>query len=274
MKNENPADISVNDILNLIQSANQKLEHQAYIPSLNKEAALKPLNANHIKNVTKSALDGKFSQNKFALITYEILKNIVDPSISMAHINTLDKAVLMLEIRNKNTKKDLEIPTESLTSNKTSAIKVDLDKHLKKIKKEKFVFDDIELDVDSYKLVLNFPSVEEEYQFENYLYNTRLKDVDESNMELIKSIVASMFINTIAQYIKGIHIDDKFIDLRSKKVGDRINIVENLLKTTKIIEEIDKNFGKQLNKVLLVSHQVEDEEYVGKIELSPIIFLS
>lgn len=284
MSNEKqPQDLSINDLLNLIKTANKKLEHETYLPSIDKEVHLKPLNTTHTKNIAKTAVERTFSQNQFALVMYHILKDVVDPSISLSHINTLDKTILILDLCARNNKPILNVTlqSENLFQDakgesyyKQKEVPVNLPEHLASLRSKKLLFDDVKVDIDSYTLFLNFPSIEEEYQFENYLYNNKIKNIDENDPTVVKSLFSSMFINTIAQYIKAIEIDGKTVDLTSKKVLDRIAIVETVLRTATIMDAIDASFGKQMTDILTLNQEIDGEKYIGRIQISPSLFLS
>lgn len=282
---ETTQNLNIQDILGLISDANKSLEHDVYIPSLNKEIHLKPLNANHTKNIAKAAIEGPFAQNQFTMMIYNILKEVCDPSIPMTHLNILDKAIILLELRVKNIKPVVEVKvysdevytdSEGKQYRKDSVIKVDVSKILAKLKKWKLSFDNQVIELDNYAITLNYPSIEEEYQFENNLFKTRIQNIDEKDPKSLKSLFAPMFVNTLAQYVKHIKIGDNEIDLQTKKVVDRLAVVETLSMnaSNKIIEKVDAFFGKQLNKITTVEETIDGETYTGNIELSPILFLS
>lgn len=282
---ETTQNLNIQDILGLISDANKSLEHDVYIPSLNKEIHLKPLNANHTKNIAKAAIEGPFAQNQFTLMTYNILKEVCDPSIPMTHLNVLDKAVILLELRVKNIKPQVEVKvfsdklytdTDGKQYRKDSVIKVDVSKILAKLKKWKLLFENQVIELDNYAITLNYPTIEEEYQFENNLFKSRIQNIDEKYPKALKTLVAPMFVNTLAQYVKHIKIGDNEIDLQSKKVVDRLAVVESLSMnaSNKIIEKLDTFFGKQMNKITSVEETIDGETYTGNIELSPILFLS
>lgn len=283
--NENNQNLNISDILGLIDTANKTLEHDVFIPSLNKEIHLKPLNAMHTKNIAKAAIEGPFAQNQFTLMTYNILKEVCDSSIPMTHLNVFDKAIILLELRIKNIKPviDVKVYSENIYTNaegkeykKEEIVKVDLSKLLSKIKKWKLSFENQTIELENYVLTLNYPTVEEEYQFESNLYKTRIQTLDAKDSKALKTLFAPMFVNTLAQYVKNIKIGDIEIDLQSKKVVDRLAVVESLSMnaSSKIIEKVDSFFGKQFNKITSVEETIDGEIYTGSIELSPILFLS
>ncbi len=267
--------LSISEIFGLINDANKNLEHDVYIPSLNKEIHLKPLNALHSKNIAKAALDGAFSQNQFNIIMYNILKDISDPSVPLSQINILDKISILLELRNKNIKPFLEVELSDGNGNK-KIVSVDLPPLLKKIKKLKFSFDDEIIELDSYKIYLNYPSIETEYNFETHLYKTKIQGMtnkDEANMKIFAT---SMMISAITQFIKRIDIGENSIVLTGKRVNECTDIFEKLPGSIfhQIMTKIEKVFAEKINKILNVTQVIDEVEYKGSIEISPNLFLS
>jgi hypothetical protein len=282
---ENTKNLNINDVLNLINAANKSLEHDVFIPSLNKEIHLKPLTSNHTKNIAKSAIEGPFEENQFTLMIYNILKDIVDPQISLNQLNVYDKTVLLLELRNKNIKNFIEVPVVSekeyadadgKTGRKNQTVKINIQTLLNKIKKWKVSFEDHIIEADGYNLVLNYPSVEEEYQFANNLYKTRIANINEKDEKALRALFNPMYVNTLSSYIKQIKIGDQTIDTTGRKIGERLDITETLSAKAghKLIEKIDSVFMKQLNRLIQVEETIDDEKYVGEIRLSPALFLA
>lgn len=266
--------LNIKEILALINNANKSLEHDAYIPSLNKELHLKTLNANHTKNIAKAAIDGAFSQNQFTLIMYLILKDICDPSVPLSNINIFDKNLICLALRSKNISDDITLiltNSKGVELEKTVSIEHILTEH----KKNKFNFEDEEVSVDNQSVFINYPSIEEEYQFENYVYTTRISNVNEQDPKAMKALFGPLFVSQLSQYIKRIQIDGQTIDMTNRKIADRFDIFETLSSKLikKTIKAIDRAFGKQLIESLTIEDTIDREKYTGIIEITPAMFL-
>jgi hypothetical protein len=282
--NEKNQNLAIKDILGLIADANKTLEHDVFVPSINKEIHLKPLNANHSKNIARTTIEGPFAQNQFTVILYNILKEISDPSVSLTHINILDKIFVLLELRNRNIGSDLSIKGFSENEytdkdgkkyRKETDLEINLNKILSKIKKIKLDFSDKIITQDNYTLTLNYPSVEEEYQFENFIRAKMLK-IDQKNPKELETLFNPMYVIALAQYVKSISIGEQQIELASKSVDERLAVIESLSMkaSNSIINIIDSFFGKQINKVLTVESEVGGESYSGRIDISPLLFIS
>jgi hypothetical protein len=282
---ENTKNLNINDVLNLITTANKSLEHDVFIPSINKDIHLKPLTSNHTKNIAKSAIEGPFEENQFTLMIYNILKDIIDPQINLNQLNIYDKTILLLELRNKNIKNFIEVTvvsekeyadSDGKMNKKNQTVKVNIQTLLNKIKKWKVSFENEIIEADGYNLVLNYPSIEEEYQFANNLYKTRISNINEKDEKALRALFNPMYVNTLSSYIKQIKIGEQVIDTSNRKITERLDITETLSAKAghKLIEKIDSVFMKQLNKLTLVEETIDDEKYVGEIRLSPAMFLA
>ena len=268
--------LNLRDIMSLINTANKTLEHDVYIPSLNKEIHLKTLNANHTKHIAKAAIEGAFSQNQFTMTMYTILKDICDPSVPLSKMNTYDKTLICLALRSKNISDMVTVTGESETG-KESDITVNISDILTVHRANAAItLEDIEVTFEGQTVYLNYPTIEEEYQFEAHLYNTRIVNVNEKDPASMKAMFGPLFINTIAQYIKAIKINDKLVNLSTRKISDRLDIFEIIPSklTREIIRRIDEVFGKEMAKLLTLEQAKEDGEiYTGSIEINPSLFL-
>jgi len=269
---EPEAQLNYQEILSLLKESNKQFDSEIYIPSLNKEIHTKPMNAVHLKNIIKTALSGTFVDNQFNQTVYVILKDVLDPSIPLSNITTLDKILILLELRKRNVKETIDVEVSS--KNDTKTITLDIGKILTKSKKTKFNFDDVVVEDGTYSVSINFPSLDEEFIFDRDFEQTKIKKIDDKNKDALKDVPGIMFIYYLSQFIKFIKIGDVQLNLSARTVQERISIVETLPSNiiNKIIEKIDSAFGQQINKILLVEKEIDGEPYKGTIEISPSLF--
>jgi hypothetical protein len=264
--------LNISDIISLVKETNKDFEMDIYVPSLNKDVHFKPMNASHLKAIIKTSVEGIFANNYFNQSVFAIIKDIRDPSIPLSKITTLDKIFILLQLRKKNVKNSINIDFKK--DDKVVSEEVDLDELLNKIKKEKLSFDDKFYKNGAYEITLGFPSIEQEYLFDTYFQQSRIKKIDENDRSALKELFAPLFISEISQYIKSIKIKDQELSLLSLSIADRTAIVESLSGTviSGIIETIDKSFGKQITKIITLEKEIEGEVYKGQIELNANIF--
>lgn len=264
--------LNINEILNLVQEANKSLETIITVPSTKKEISLKSLNALHAKNLVKSTAVSIFQQNQFNLIIVPILKDILGVK-TLHDLNIYDKNIILLNLRIKNNSDKLSVQFVNGDESQKFDSDISLTDILSKL--EHPLFQDKTVESFPYILHLNFPSIEEEYAFESFLFEKHLSSIDENDQKSLRCLVAPLYITNIAQYIKKLIIGDKEINLSKKSIKDRINIVEslpaNLLLDT--IKEIDNVFGKALQKITQLSLDKDEEKYSANIEIGAKLFV-
>lgn len=264
--------LNINDIISLVKESNRQFETDIYIPSLNKEIHCKPMNASHLKNIIKTSISGVFSNIKFNQTMFTVLKDVMDPSISTTVINTFDKILILLQLRNKNVKNTIDV--EITDGEKTKTETFSLEKIINKGKKDKFDFSEQILTDGSYVVTLDFPSIEQEFLSDRYFEQNKLKNIKEDDKNSLKELFGPLFIHEISQYVKDIKISDAEINMRNLSVEDRTRIMENLPSNiiTKIIEKIDDVFGKQINKLLSVEKEIDGTKYKGAVQINSTLF--
>jgi Mg/Co/Ni transporter MgtE len=264
--------LNINDIISLVKESNKQFESDIYVPSLNKEIHCKPMNASHLKNIIKTSISGVFSNIKFNQTMYTVLKDVLDPSVSTTVINTFDKILILLQLRNKNVKNTVDVELFCDEDKRTESFS--LDKIINKGKKDKFDFQEQTITDGSYIVTLDFPSIEQEFLFDRYFEQNKLKNVKEDDKNSLKELFGPLFIHEVAQYVKNIKISDKEINMRSLSVEDRTNIMENLSSNiiAQIIEKIDDVFGKQINKLISVEKDFDGTKYRGTIQINSTLF--
>lgn len=264
--------LSINDIISLVKETNKQFESTIYIPSLNKEVYCKPMNASHLTDIIKTSVSGIFSNIMFNQTMFVVLKHVLDSTISTADINIFDKILILLQLRNKNVKNTIDV--ELYNEENKIIEKISLDKIINKHKKEKYDFQDQIIVDGSFILTLSFPSIEQEFLFDRYFEQNKIKNIKEDDKNALKDLFGPLFIHEIAQYIKTIKISDKEINFYSMSVQDRLNILDNLPSSiiSNIIEKIDEYFGKYINKLITIEKEINSQKYKGTIQINASIF--
>jgi len=131
------------------------------------------------------------------------------------------------------------------------------------------------LETDKISVLLQYPSIKTEYDFETDLFKTKLANIDERNEKAMKSLFAPMFLNTACQFISQVNINGTEINMADLNVQERLAVVEKLPAIIdKIIGKIDSVFGKRMNDLLTVTVKSEGVEYVGRIDIKSNFFMS
>lgn len=273
---------NINDILNLIDSENNKLTSTIYIPSLAKDVSVKTMNTNHSKNIIKTLLDGVFSGVQFNIVMFNIFNEIFDKNeVQLDKINILDKIVIILQLRAKNISDEIEIEFKS-DSDKIIKRKVLISNVLNRIKKMNIDFTEELIEDNGFGIKINYPSVSTENKFDEYFYKNKISKLENKDKAELKNLFSSIFINNVCYYVTGIKIGEKEFDLTDKKIDERLAVMEKLPSglTDKILQKLETKFNNQISKLTSLEltkkdeKTKEDEKYKGEINISPEIFIS
>jgi hypothetical protein len=264
--------LNINDIINLVKESNKEFESDLFLPSLKKDVHFKPMNASHLKSIIKTSVEGVFANNMFNQTLFAIIKDVIDSSIPLSSITTIDKIYILLQLRKMNVKNKISV--EFKNGETTKVVEEDLDKIISKLKKKKLDFSFQTLDDGPYSLTIGLPTIDQEFISDRYFEQTKIKKIDEKDKNALKDLLAPLFISEITQYIKVLKIKEQEINFLSLPISERLAIVETLSTNiiSKIIEKIDESFGKQINEILKIEKEIDGEKYIGKIELNANLF--
>lgn len=272
--------LKIDEIIGLLDAANKTLESKVKLPSLEEEIAVSTMNTFHTKNIIKSAASGLFYDYQFILVIYNILKEIVKTPLDKLSI--ADKSILLLHLRSKNISDIVSLTVNGMKKGEDDKLvsdsfdyKINISKHLSKLNFGKNDFDEEEVETPEYTATLRFPTIKEEYEFTEHLYKNKLSSVDEENKATIKGLIAPIFIYSIAPYIKKLTVGDKVIPVESKKIDERLAIVEKLSAKMnhKIMLKIEDTYAKVLSKIVDIEVEKDEVKYNGSIKLDAELFI-
>ena len=263
--------LNLHQILSLVRETNKEFTSELYIPSTPLPVPVLAMNATHLKDIIKTAMNGVFAANGFNRTMYGIITSIVDPSISPRDINTFDKVAILLQLRMKNVTKPLEVDVKH--GEDTMKVTVNLNDHIQRCR-ETILPGTIFVTDGSCEIQLQYPSIQEEYAFDEYFHTTRISKVDETDRKAIRELFGPLFIQELTVYIKNLTIGETVIDLTLLSPKDRIAVVEGLPGNliTSVIAQIDAAFGAPLQQITAVQVEIDGKEYTGSIPLSPALF--
>jgi len=257
---------SYQEFLSLINSVNKNLEKTVYVPSIGDEIPVRPLTANHTKSLIKTTVEGPFSEVVFNLAVYTILRDVLD--IDLDKLTIFDKAVILIQLREQNVSNTIKIDEDviSLTEHINGLKKIDTNP----------LFKDSVVEVEELKGIITYPSIQEEYSFENYFYKTFVENKDMSSPDKLKGIVGPMFMNNVAMYLKTLVIGENEINLHLLPVTERLSILEKLPSSfiTQLISKIDTTLGKELSELTTLKVSTKDESTQHQIKIDASFFLS
>lgn len=179
-------ELNLNEVLNLIQQHNKTLETKFYVPSLNSEINMKPLTATHLQRIISSTVSGVFSNNLFSQTVYSLIQDCTNDSELVSKLNTVDKVAFLLQFRNANIKPTIDVEFQDQESDESFIRSLELIEQIEKIKKTIFNFDDEIINVDSYQITLNYPSLDREFLMNRHFEQNYVKKIKEEDRESLK----------------------------------------------------------------------------------------
>jgi hypothetical protein len=260
-------------ILNLINETKEESKYDCFIPSIGKKISLFPLNAQHQKEFVKALVDSPYYSTIFNIKLTEILKNIIPATneIDVGKLNVFDKTLLTLKIRSENIT-DTITSTHKDEDGKEFTKNYSLKSHLTKL-------GEIEcpqsktLEIDDYTLVLDYPTIDSEYEFEKYTESILSKI--ENTPKALKGVISNIYILNVLKYVKTLKIKDTEIDFNQLTVSEKVNIGYKLsVKITRaIIDVIDSHFGDGIMKLLTYNFIHNKKQYSNTITISNTFFM-
>lgn len=243
------------NIFDIITEVNKKLEKSIFIPSTKENIVAKPLTTQHTKRLLKTSIEGPFADTLFNIEMNTILKEILRLP-TLAGLTILDKIAVLIQLRINNVSDELKLTV----GGKDIPVKL-MDKLNELYTLE--IPEPVIVSTDEISGVIGMASIEEEFRFDSYLFNNFMK-VDPEDTEKLKALILPMFVNNIAVYLQSIKVGENIMDLRSRPVTERIQIVEKLPSEflTEVVSKIDTHLGNILSNALIIKFKVKNEEDV------------
>ncbi len=263
----------ITSILNLINETKEESKYDCFIPSLGKNISLFPLNAQHQKEFVKALVDSPYYSTIFNIKLIDILKNIISPSneINVGTLNVFDKTLLTLKIRSENVGDNISSTHTDEEGNEFTK-NYSLKSHLTKLGEVKCPKSKT-IEIDNYTLVLDYPTIDSEYEFEKYM-ETILSKV-ENTPKALKGVISNIYILNVLKYVKTLKIKDTEINFDELDVSEKVNIGYKLsVKITRaIIDVIDSHFGDAILKLLTYNFTHNKKPYSNTINISNTFFI-
>jgi len=241
IKNMTQETNNVQDVIQLLKNLDLSSAYDIFLPSLQKTAKFKQLNAEQLKRLLKTVIDSPLYNSEFVTTFNQIIKeNCLEEEINLQNLNILDKLLILFKMRAESvdpsftfTFTEEEISENKLTE-KTYSINL-LDRY------NKFVEDKNNYVPQTYtyekcSIRCSLPTLATENKLEKELHKNVKLEI--TTPEELRDTLGDTFINEIAKYISGVKIDETVIDLEEQTFKNRLKIVEQL--PTTIINNVLK----------------------------------
>ena len=264
---------NVNDILKLMNRANDSFAYEIFIPSLDKNIMFRQITTAQQKRLLKSIIDSPAYNTEFIFCFKQIIEENCVEKLDIGELTIIDKLIIALKMRSISISNDLDIKfkvpkiiekdgnKETIEEEIIRRINVsDLtDEAIKHSKVDPMSLKD---DKGIFEVFCTLPTINDEYKLEDQLRRNNTQ-IDIKNEADLRETIGNVFINELVKYIKIVNIKEgeKIIEINLKDISvvDRIKIIGQLpsLLIKQVIEYIG-NINKQIEQVLLFKHIAEN----------------
>jgi hypothetical protein len=260
MTQENKKQGNINDLINIINKANDTFAYSIYVPSLEREVMFREINTAQQKKLVKSVIDSPVFNTEFIFTLREIIKeNCVDSDVNVDELTIYDKLMISLHMRIYSIGNELTITSKCPECDKVHNRLIKLNDLLDSVKEKLNVstYKEIEDESKVFKVYCQIPKIKTEYDLEKeFRKNTKIEVKDENEL---RETLGNIFISELVKFISKIEVVNKEenkiieLDLLTMNFSDRIKLIERLnTKLLKGIVEYISSIKKEFDKILLL----------------------
>lgn len=278
--NESP----VTQFLIRLNEFNAEHATEMWIPSLSRYVKFRPLMASHQRDMIKTLAGTNYFPSALAITMYEIVRDTCMEELDLTKLNTIDKTAITLQMRSSNIDDNIDLEFDQDTTNRlhvlnggnpyTHAIKIK--QHIESCKANLSIPKEITVKVPGASVTLRLPTMLAEYRFQQEIYTLSKATQTDQQLPISKeAILAAVYINTIAQYIKDVKIGDVEVKFDDATPNECAYITERLPSalTKKIREEISK-FAIASDALTTVEFTFKRNKLKGTIPIDNTLFSS
>jgi hypothetical protein len=216
----------------------------------------KSLTTAQLKDLIKAVVDSPITQSRFNSAATKIFKDSV--VLHSGYTPTVvDRLLFLIETRINSISS-----TIALTNSDNIQVDVDLNKVkmelLNSIKEKQSLFHVKTFEEGKFSLAVATPTLFVEEQLNEEIYTTF--DLDVTDKESIRNVIADMFVYEIAKYISSLTLDGtNTLDFTKTSFQERVNVLQRLpvTLTQKVVEYVEKQ------KSLLDNHLIVNGLYLS-----------
>jgi len=257
---------NINDLINIMNKANDTFAYEVFVPSLGKNVPFREINTAQQKKLVKSIIDSPVFNTEFIFTLKSIIdENCADSSVNVGELSIYDKLLIALYMRIYSVGNDLTINLKCPDCDKVHDVNIQLSELLDEVKDNIDITPSaiIEDETGVYKVHCQMPTINDEYNLEDqFRRNTK---IEVENQDELRETIGNVFTSELVKYIAKIEVksDDKIIelDLKTMKFEDRIKLIERLnVKTLKGVVEFISNIKQEFDKITLVKMNCDCEK--------------
>jgi thiol-disulfide isomerase/thioredoxin len=265
-ENEQVKQGNINDLIKIINKANDNFSYEIYIPSLEKNVLFREINTAQQKKLVKSIIDSPVFNTEFIFALKSIIEeNCADNTVNVNELTIYDKLLIAINMRIYSISDDLIINLNCPDCDKEYPMNIKLSELLNNVKEQINIelTKTIQDETKTFTVFCEIPTIATEYNLENeFRRNTKIEVKDEQEL---RETIGNVFIGELVKYISKIDIKDgdKSIELNlnTMKFKDRIKLIETLnVKLLKQIVDYISSIKEQFDKIYMVKTKCDCEK--------------
>jgi hypothetical protein len=259
---------TLNDIIKIINRANETFVYEIFIPSLNKNLMFREINTSQQKRLLKAIIDSPAYNTEFIFTLREIIKeNCVDNSVDVGEFTIFDKMIVAMTMRAMSISNDLDLVFEVPNTNPPEKItrrinlKDLINTAISEIQIGSAVLKD---DKEMFQIFCGLPTINDEFKLESEL-RRNVTSIEIKNEKELRETVGEVFTNEIVKYIKQINIKNENgeiieLNLKDLKFVDRLTIMSKIpAKINNMIINYINQVNKEFEKVILFKEVINEK---------------
>lgn len=271
---------SINEILKMVNRANETFVYEIPIPSLNKKLMFREINTSQQKRLIKSIIDSPAFNTEFIFTLRQIIKeNCVDEVVNIGSFTIFDKMIIAMTMRAMSISNDLDLQFQEDDTEVPIKIRISLkdlvDKAIKDIHIEPIVIKD---EQGVFEIKCSLPTIDDEYNLETEL-RSNVTSIEIKGENQLRNTVGEVFTNEIVKFIKQVSIKNKEsneiieLDLKNFSFKDRLLILNKIPAkvNNKIIQYIN-SINKEFEKILLFSQEKDGKKIEQRMRIDASFF--
>jgi len=270
---------NIDDILKIMNRANETFAYEIYVPSLKKNVPFREISTSQQKRLLKAVIDSPVYNTEFIFILHQIIKENCIESLDIDNLTIFDKLIIALLLRSISISNNLDLEFTVPNTDKKIVRRL-LVKDIAELAIKEVQIDPITIkdDTETYEILCDLPTILDEYNLEMQL-RKNVESIEIKSEQQLRDTVGEVFTNEIVKYIKQVNIKNKTdgklyeFNLKSMLFKDRLAILGKIPAkiNNKIIEYIN-TVKLQFDKVLLFKETIEGQTIEQRLKIDAGFF--
>lgn len=250
--------LDFNDALNLIKKNTMSAATAVWIPSLSRSFKFRQLTTQQHKELLKCAINASVLKSEMNIVLYNILKDCLIDDANVDQFTILDKIAICYQLRRFNSGNFVKCEFNVDGVKHYNNFDIDIAIHNFEQNYSSVVLDSV-INSSNLQVRVSIPTLKTQKEIDEYVVNNHIADlhtISDEDPNSLNNFLAEIIIYNIIQFIDEIDINGSTIAFNKLTVDERIQLVNQLDKST--FDKISK-FVSEFNqlKETLINNKFE-----------------